>query len=49
MRAANCRRKWLMFSNPADHAQLENPFGHHWWVATHARDLSKQELFGFVG
>jgi uncharacterized glyoxalase superfamily protein PhnB len=26
------------------YAQLEDPFGHHWSVATHTRDLSPQEI-----
>jgi uncharacterized glyoxalase superfamily protein PhnB len=26
------------------YGQLEDPFGHHWSVATHTRDLSPQEI-----
>lgn len=26
------------------YAQLEDPFGHHWSVATHVRDLSPEEM-----
>lgn len=26
------------------YGQLEDPFGHHWSVATHTRDLSQQEI-----
>ena len=26
------------------YAQLEDPFGHHWSVATHVRDVSQEEM-----
>jgi PhnB protein len=26
------------------YAQLEDPFGHHWSVATHLRDVSPEEI-----
>jgi PhnB protein len=26
------------------YGQLEDPFGHHWSVATHIRDLSQEEI-----
>jgi uncharacterized glyoxalase superfamily protein PhnB len=26
------------------YAQLEDPFGHHWSIATHTRDLSDEEI-----
>jgi PhnB protein len=28
---------------------LEDPFGHHWFVATHTRDVSPQEMQGAMG
>lgn len=31
------------------YGQLEDPFGHHWSVATHTRDLSPQEIQEAMG
>jgi PhnB protein len=31
------------------YAQLEDPFGHHWSVATHMRDLSPEEIREAMG
>ena len=26
------------------HGRLEDPFGHHWNIATHVKDLSEEEM-----
>jgi PhnB protein len=31
------------------YGQLEDPFGHHWSVATHTRDLSPDEILQAMG